>query len=410
MKTTTVRRLRWTAPFVAGAAIAAAAILPGVAAGSDHPVLPPRTAAQLLADLATAPPPSLSGTVVETARLGLPELPSAGTASAQLSLTNLITGSHTVRVWLDGADRQRVALVGDLAESDLVHNATVVWVYSSSANAATHIPIPADSATRARAAVASAVPTPAQVADHLIAAITPTTRVTVDRTARVAGRAAYQIVLAPKDPSSLVTSVTIAIDAEAKIPLRVQVYGQNRDTPAFETAFTDITFGAPPASVFTFIPPTGASVSQGTLSQLLPLGAGLGRRTVVDAGPGAPASGQLVAPSTQPGGAANERLASGATRVIGSGWTAVLVTDAAGLIGADQVPAGSGPVKRLVGGGTATADQLISLLLRSATAVPHGRLIKTALVTILISDDGHLYIGAVDGAALQRVAATGQPA
>ena len=80
MQSLTARRLRWAVPFAAGAAVAAAAILPGVAAGSDHPNLPARSAQQLLTDLLEVRAPALSGTVVETAHLGLPELPTPGGA------------------------------------------------------------------------------------------------------------------------------------------------------------------------------------------------------------------------------------------------------------------------------------------------------------------------------------------
>ena len=62
------------------------------------------------------------------------------------------------------------------------------------------------------------------------------------------------------------------------------------------------------------------------------------------------------------------------------------------------------------GSGGGRSSELLSVLLRSATKVPEGRLITTALLSALITPDGHLYVGAVDGAALQKVAATGQPA
>ena len=401
MQTITVRRLRWIAPFAAGAAIAAAAILPGVAAGSEHPTLPARSAAQLLTDLSTASVPSLSGTIVETARLGLPQLPSTGGSAAELSLMNLVTGSHTARVWLDGPTRQRVALVGDLAESDVVHDGSAVWVYSSSSNTATRLALPPDTATKAQSAIPSPVPTPAQVTSEVLAAVTPTTRISVDNTARVAGRPAYQILIAPKDARSLVTSVTIALDSQTKMPLRVQVYGRDRGTPAFETAFTDVTFGAPPASVFTFIPPTGATVTHSTLSQFVAgAGEGGGRQLLRQgASMSAPAAPQVT---TGPPG---EEMKSGAgartSRIIGTGWTAVRVGDGAALsvLGAAGSP-----------GSLHSSNELLSLLLRSATTVPQGRIIQTALVTVLIANDGRVYIGAVDAAALQRVAATGQPA
>src|SRR3954447_9340015 len=106
--------LRWAVPGVAVAVIAAGVVL--TSAGADAAAqLPPKTAAQLLADVASAPEHALSATVVETARLGLPDLPGQ---AAGTSLQSLVTGSHTARVWY-GTDRKaRVRLVGDLAEAD----------------------------------------------------------------------------------------------------------------------------------------------------------------------------------------------------------------------------------------------------------------------------------------------------
>ena len=400
MHKTTARRLRWTVPVVAGAAVAAAAILPGVAVGSDHPVLPTRTAAQLLADLASVHSTALSGTLVETARLGLPDLPSTGAGSASLSWQNLVTGSHTARIWIDGPQKQRIALVGDLAESDVVHNGKDVWVYSSSDNTASHLTLTKRSATGTKGSQATAQPdasalpspvvTPSQAAADALAAASPTTRISVDATARVAGRAVYQIVLSPKDHASLITSVTIALDSQTKVPLRVQVYGQNRTTPAFETTFTDITFATPPASVFHFVPPTGAQVVQDSSALSLMSG----RRFV------------------EPGGVARDLVKvqpTGSTHVIGSGWTAVVVTDSSAVTGLTGLTGLTGPTGQ--GGSSrfeSNAGQLASILTKSATKVPQGLLLQTALVSILLGNDGHMYVGAVNGAALQAVASSGR--
>ena len=69
--------------------------------------------------------------------------------------------------------------------------------------------------------------------------IDPTTKVTVDGTASVAGRSAYELVLAPRDTRSLVGDVRIAVDSKTSVPLRVQVHAAGATgRPAFETTFT----------------------------------------------------------------------------------------------------------------------------------------------------------------------------
>ena len=79
--------------------------------------------------------------------------------------------------------------------------------------------------------------TPQQAASQALAAIDPTTKVSVDGTASVAGRSAYELVLKPRDTRSLVGDVRIAIDAKTDVPLRVQVLaegatGRRRSRPA----------------------------------------------------------------------------------------------------------------------------------------------------------------------------------
>ncbi|MEO6823096.1 MAG: hypothetical protein ABI468_11960, partial [Candidatus Nanopelagicales bacterium] len=83
--------------------------------------------------------------------------------------------------------------------------------------------------------------------------------------------------------------------------------------------------------------------------------------------------------------------AASGPRVIGTGWTSVLVA-------ADVMLPMSGD-------GTSQ----LALLTKAATPVRQGLLLKTALLTLLLTKDGHLYVGAVDARSLQQVAATGHP-
>jgi outer membrane lipoprotein-sorting protein len=367
------RRLRWAAPAVVAAAIAAAALTSNVAANaSGQPKLAPQTAAELLAAVEQASPPGLSGTVVETAKLGLPSLPDIGGSggSSDLSLQNLITGSHTMRVWYAGAERQRLALLGQLSESDVVHNGQDLWTYSSTDRAVTHTTLSKSDDSQATEQRTEAL-TPQVAAQEALSAIDPTTTVQVDATARVAGVAAYQLDLAPKDTRSLIGSVRIAIAASNSVPLRVQVFARGATSPAFEVGFTDVSFTVPPNSVFDFVPPAGATVTQQArpFQSSLPSGSKRIARSVTG-------NAQSAAPSS--------------SSVLGKGWTAVVETT-----DGDQ-PGGT------VGGADA------HLLDRLATPVAGGRLITGTLVSVFITDDGHIFAGAVTPAALLQVASTGK--
>jgi outer membrane lipoprotein-sorting protein len=362
----TRRQLAWTAPAVGLVVVAAAVGIPMVASAS--PSLPHKSAAQLLVDVSKSGETPMSGTVVETARLGLPALPELGGTS--ISPAVLLAGSHTARVWYDGATKARIALVGNLAETDLVRNGRDVWLWTSGQNTAQHVRLAADTSHKSASPSAAESLTPQQAAKEALAAVNPTTKVTVDGTASVTGRSAYELVLAPRDSRSLVGDVRIAVDAKTSVPLRVQVYAAGpTGRPAFETTFTSVSFGKPSASVFRFAPPPGAKVTTTPVSPSADL-----RDTA--------------------------RTADGSShKVIGKGWTAVVELSGVSL------PAGGG---REHEHGSAAAEQL-SALTRAMTPVSgafgSGHLLRTKLVTVLLLDDGRAFVGAVSPKFLEQVAA-----
>jgi outer membrane lipoprotein-sorting protein len=373
------RRAAWSAPVLTAAAIGAATLLPAAASADPHPSLPAKSPAQLLAAVQTADVSTLSGTIVETARLGLPSLPGAD-SSAALTWQTLVTGTHTARVWLDGADKQRLALLGQLAESDVVHNGRDVWTYASDTQTVGHTLLPADTATKAKTAQSKAKDlqryTPQGAATEALKAIDPSTVVTVDRTARVAGQPAYTLVLTPRDTRSTVRKVLIAIDAKHNVPLRVQVFGKAA-APAFETAFTNISYNRPAASVFAFTPPKGAKVTNDVLGLT-----------------GAKPEATTPEKSTKAG------TTTPSPTVIGTGWTSILVVPAA--------KDGTSALDSLTGGAAASKnhDSSGAVLSHLTTTLPNGdHLLQSALINVLLTKDGRALVGAVSPAVLEQAAA-----
>ena len=192
----------------------------------------------------------------------------------------------------------------------------------------------------------------------------------VDSNVTVAGQPAYELVLAPKDSRSLVGQVQIAIDGKNGVPLRLQVYARGASSPAFQVGYTSIQFVTPAPADLTFTPPPGAKVSHVNLS----------------------------APS------GSDRM-QGDVSTIGSGWLTVLDLPSAGL----TAPSGSGG-----SGDSASGDSaaVLNALLQSATPVSgawgSGRLLRTSLVSVLITDGGRAFAGAVQPSVLY--AAAGQAA
>jgi outer membrane lipoprotein-sorting protein len=307
-------------------------------------------------------------------RLGLPDLSSFGGPATGTDLTTLLSGSHTAQVSYGGPDRQRVAVLDSLVETEIVRNGRNVWIYDSRTQTTTHHLLPADSdGAHADLPGPSASFDPARLADDLLRAVDPTTTVTVDRTARIAGRAAYQVVLAPKQRGSLIRSVRIGVDAATHVPLRVQVFGAD-SAPAVELGFVDVSFKAPPASTFTFTPPPGSLRTEEVPSQPRP--GTITRRRV---GPGQVRT--QVRPLPPGFGTFGPVTYTARPKVVGEGWTAVAELS----------------VKSLPPG---TAD----LLTAAGERVGDDVLLRTKLLTVLLKPDGRVYAGAVTPAVLDAAA------
>jgi outer membrane lipoprotein-sorting protein len=351
-------RARWAVPAGAVVLIAAGSLLASRTASADAG-LPPRSAAQLLVDVQQSSTRQLSGTVVQTANLGLPDIPgltgqASGSPAAKAGATNLtsiVSGTHTWRIWLGGPTQARVALVGGSGESDVIRNGNDLWVWSSADKSAVHHTLTAKD--QAKAGTPSVSPTdlpktPDEAAQRALAAIDPTTQVTTAGTAVVAGRQAYELVLQPRTKDTRVAQVRIAVDADKHVPLRVQVYSTKLANPAVEVGFTSVDFSAPDARQFAFTPPPGTSVSEASSAT--------------------PGSSQPMAKPAEP-------------KVVGSGWTSVLVA---------QLPT------QLAG---ASQDKQLQGLLSSVPKVTgdwgSGRLVDGTLFSAVLTDDGRVAVGAV---------------
>lgn len=406
-------RARWAVPGVVAVAVAAAVAVP-VLASADSTGLDAVTPAELLARVAEAEPTPVQGTVVYTARLGLPDLPVSEMTGADP--VNLLGGSSTLRVWSDAGDRSRVALLGATSEYSVVRDGAEAWTYSSTDQAVTHYAL--DAADQARYDALSAqlqagatppagadLPTPQEAADQVLAHAGEHATVSVDQPTTVAGRDAYQLVVSPRDEETLVSRVVVAVDAETSAPLRVQVWSVQDDAaPSLEVGFTDVAFTAPDDSVLTFSPPAGATVED----VVVPL---------PDVDPAA------LAAQGEPG--AEPALPEGVA-VSGTGWSTVVTlsdVDVAGLVGGDLDSIGTVPgAERLLGSdeaqdliqefvptdedGKVTHPELDTATLydQLTTAVPEGRLLTSTLLSVLVTDDGRVLVGSVPADTLRAAA------
>jgi outer membrane lipoprotein-sorting protein len=361
--------LRWLVPSAAAVVIIGGGAAAGTIVASADSPLPDRSAAQLLVDVQNAKVDGFSGTVVETADLGLPALAGAvGNAAPSGDITRLLGGSNTARVWYAGEGQARLALVGTDGETDVIRNGTDAWLWRSADNTATHVTLPAGEPNKA---IPNSAPlTPQEAADQALAAISPTTKVTTTGAAKVAGRDAYELVLSPKDTASLVGQVRLAIDAKEHIPLRVDVYAKNATSPAVRVAFQQISFTTPDAQEFKFNPPPGAKVTDASAKQL----------------------SQAHEKAMSKEKAKQPALSGGEPKVIGQGWTSIVSL---------KMPADTGAK----GKDSAQLQSALNILPKVSGSWGSGRLLSGSLFSALVTDDGRVFIGAVTPAALEAAAA-----
>ncbi|WP_442013200.1 LolA family protein [Paenarthrobacter sp. YAF11_1] len=375
---------RWLPACVIALVIAMAAAFGSVQAGATVS-LPAKTADEILAMMARTEVRALSGTVEQTAALGLPEIPSAGPgiAPGAASAMEFLTGSHTARVYVDGPSKARLQIMDRMAERDVVINGGDAWFYNSADNSATHLTAPQPSPVEVPSVAGPRptlpptspsdppspdmssrdLPTPEAMAGRFLAAIDDSTEVSVGDSSSVAGRSAYRLSLHPRSTTTLVESVAIDVDADTGLPLRVEVRAKGQSEPAYSLAFTELNLSTPDTALFEFTPPPGATVTEKAIPA---------KPVPTMAAPGTPT------PQDAP------ELNRPRPTVTGEGWESVVA-----------LPAGSAPA------GLTSSPQLSQAL----EPVAGGRAMTTSLVSILILDDGRVYAGMVPLERLQSAAA-----
>ncbi|MCG2802954.1 MAG: hypothetical protein L6311_12775 [Cellulomonas sp.] len=405
------RAVRWAVPGLALALVAAAFAARPVLASADSADLPTITADQLVANVAGAAAQPLSGTVVYTANLGLPDVSALASAMGEgmtkADPINLLSGSSTLRVWTDADHRSRVSLLGTTSEYSVVHDGTQAWSYSSSDQSVVHYTLSATDADRLAQAeqkaadgtvpVPTDLPTPAKAASDLLAQVEQFSTVSLDAPTMIAGRSAYQLVVTPTSHTTLISRVVIAVDAATWNPLRVQVWStQDTAAPALELGFTDVTFATPSDTVLSFSTPAGATVKEVTVP--LPTDAQLTERPTGHDGPGAlTTSGSGWDTVVTLTGVPTSALMSGAL-ASGSLASAPLAAATAG-----STTDSSGALADQFGSAGAGADPQ-ALYNALTTKVDGGRLLSSSLVSVLVLDDGRVLAGAVPAATLTTAA------
>lgn len=350
--------LRWIAPAAAaGLVIASPALLTTVA--NAEPALPDRNADEIIAQVLGADPVAFTGELSQTMELGLPSLgfETGVDFTNPNALWSLASGTNTWRLWYDGGNSYRVAVIRGQSESDLISNGQELWAWSNQSQTAVRTELGAGDGEHLPRPAA-----PQDLARELLTSVEQYSSVSTDMNRRIAGRAAYEVTITPTDTSTRVQQVKLAVDAETWLPLRLQVFSTTSSDPAIEIGFTKINYTQPNASVFEFTPPPGAEVIETNTPG-----------EITDT-----ASEPTTGPTTEQDEVVKPRLAN----VVGEGWSQITVVEG----GDTQLP----------------GSQFTELLPRVQGDWGSGVLLDGSLVSFVLADDGRMAFGAVSPDALYQ--------
>lgn len=373
---------KWIPSIAVPAVIAAGAVAVPLQANAVD--LPDLSANEVMVLMQQSEVQSFSGTIVKVSDMGLPTLEFSSMVSEEMvaemeekmpeefadfvpaviesniltQAVELISGTHRIRVYNSGTDKLRAQILDPMSQRDLIVNGDQFWIYDAKMATAVNgtIEMEQDPAKQAEAekaiadyaaSVALDLTSPEAIADYLVSMIGDSSNLSVGTDHSVAGRTAYELILTPNVDDSLVERAKLSIDSETGMPLKVEVFSASQVDAAMSVGFESISFGAIDQSLFDFTPPAGTEVSSLDSSDYE-----AGDKDSAD-----------YAEKTEP-------------EILGENWLSVVHLAAMPT----EIPA------------DLMSNELFGDMF---TEVQGGRVLTSALVNVLITDSGDVYMGAV---------------
>ena len=378
---------KWIPSIAVPAVIAAGAVAVPLQANAVD--LPDLSANEVMVLMQQSEVQSFSGTIVKVSDMGLPTLEFSSMVSEEMvaemeekmpeefadfvpaviesniltQAVELISGTHRIRVYNSGTDKLRAQILDPMSQRDLIVNGDQFWIYDAKMATAVNgtIEMEQDPAKQAEAekaitdyaaSVALDLTSPEAIADYLVSMIGDSSNLSVGTDHSVAGRTAYELILTPNVDGSLVERAKLSIDSETGMPLKVEVFSASQVDAAMSVGFESISFGAIDQSLFDFTPPAGTEVSSLDSSDYKGSEYEAGDKDSAD-----------YAEKTEP-------------EILGENWLSVVHLAAMPT----EIPA------------DLMSNELFGDMF---TEVQGGRVLTSALVNVLITDSGDVYMGAV---------------
>ena len=200
--------------------------------------------------------------------LGSTSLLSLAGNQTPTGLSSLLLGGSG-RLWLQDG-KMRLESQGQNGDLVAIVNGTTAWTWDSVTTTATRYALPTPPAdTSSPMATPSNSLSPTTAIANLIAKLAPTATLSLGDQQVVAHRDAYILKLTPTSPTTTVAAIEVAIDGQRWVPLRLQVFAKGDSGAVLSAGFASVSYKPVAAGLFSFTPPSGATVAHKDLSNSL---------------------------------------------------------------------------------------------------------------------------------------------
>jgi|SRR5271157_5922672 len=200
--------------------------------------------------------------------LGSSSLLALGGNQTPTGLSSLLLGGSG-RLWLQDG-KMRLESQGQNGDLVAIVSSTTAWTWDSVTSTATRyaLPTPATDTSSPMAAPSNSL-SPTTAIANLIAKLAPTATLSLGDQQVVAHRDAYILKLTPTSPTTTVAAIEVAVDGQRWVPLRLQVFAKDVSGAVLSAGFASVSYKPVAAGLFSFTPPSGATVAHKDLSNSL---------------------------------------------------------------------------------------------------------------------------------------------
>ncbi|HEX3510887.1 MAG TPA: DUF2092 domain-containing protein [Solirubrobacteraceae bacterium] len=184
-----------------------------------------------------------------------------GSGGGGITSSPLVKGASG-RLWIANDGRMRIELQSEQGDSQIFYDGHTLSLYDSSSNTVYRYTPKAEAETGTHPDTSSHEPPSVAKIEEALGRLRKHVDVSEASPTDVGGQPAYTVRVSPKEAGSLIGGAELSFDADHGFPLRTAIYSSKSSSPVIELAATEVQYGPVDSSVFSFTPPSNATIEQ----------------------------------------------------------------------------------------------------------------------------------------------------